>query len=399
MKKYLLPGSAILLISFILSTSTSAQIDLMGKIGSAVNSEVDKKTDEAIDDAIHPKKKEEPKKEDAKNNQPSTTVAGKEANSPQAIKAYNNYDFKAGDNIIFEDLFITDQDGEFPSHWNLDAGQAVVNKVQGEPAFLITDGNYALVTPRMKTESYLTDPFTIEFDFYQENSSQWAPMIRLFEAEENRSHDLHFGMEVHTSYFPHDLTGSPLGSVEEYYGKWHHAAVSYKNDQLKAYVDNVRALVVPHCDFVPVKLQVGGIGDQNSPITFKNFRIASGGSQNMIGKMLTDGKFVTHGITFDVGKSTLKPESMGVLNDVVKFMKENASAKFEIDGHTDSDGDAASNQKLSEDRAKAVRTQLGLMGIDGSRFSTKGFGATKPIGPNDTPEAKANNRRVEFVKM
>jgi outer membrane protein OmpA-like peptidoglycan-associated protein len=378
----------------------SAQIDILGKVGGAINSEVDKKTDEAIDDAMHPKKKEAEKKDDAKNNEAAaTSAAGKPANSPQTIKAYNNYDFHAGDTIIFEDLFATDQDGEFPAHWNLESGQAVVNKVNGEPAFLLTDGNYALVTPRMKTETYLSDPFTIEFDYIQASSNQWAPMIRFIEAEDSKSHDLHFGYEVATTYFPHDLSGSPVGTNNEYYGKWHHGAVSYKNDQMKVYIDNVRALVMPHCDFMPVRLQVGGIGDQNSPITFRNFRIASGGSQNMIGKMLTDGKFVTHGITFDVGKATLKPESMGVLNDVVKFLRENSSAKFEIDGHTDSDGDAGKNQKLSEDRAASVKTQLIAMGIDGSRLATKGFGASKPLAPDDSPEAKANNRRVEFMKM
>ena len=396
MKKHMYLFAIFTVTLCFLGTSAFAQIDIFGKINSAV----DKKTDEAIDDAMNPKKKEEQKKEDEKKNDASnTSAAGKAVNSPQTIKAYNNYDFKVGDNIIFEDLFAGDQDGEFPAHWNLENGQAVVNKVNGEPAFLLTDGNYVLVAPRMKTESYLTDPFTIEFDYYQANSNQWGPMIRFFEAEENKNHDLHFGHEVSTTYFPHDLSGSTLGSDDEYFGKWHHGAVSYKNGQLKAYVDNIRALVVPHTDFVPVRVQIGGIGEPNNAITFRNFRIASGGDQNMIGKMLTDGKFVTHGITFDVGKATLKPESMGVLNDVAKFMKDNSSAKFEIDGHTDSDGDAAKNQKLSEDRASSVKSQLVTMGIDASRFTTKGFGAAKPLGPNDSPEAKANNRRVEFVKM
>ncbi|MDP4220514.1 MAG: OmpA family protein [Bacteroidota bacterium] len=396
MKNRLLLSTIIFATLIFLSTSVFAQIDIMGKIGGAINSEVDKKADEAVDDALHPKKKDDQKKDATQNSNSSN--ADKSTSSAQAIKAYNNYDFHAGDHIIFEDLFRDDQDGEFPAHWNLDAGQAVVNKVQSEPAFCITEGNYALVSPRMKTDSYLTDPFTVEFDYYQAHSNQYAPMIRFFDGE-GTSHDLHFGKQVSTSYFPHDLQGSDVADDENYYGKWHHGAMIIKNGQMKVYIDNVRALVMPHTDIVPVKLSVGGIGDQNAPITFRNFRIASGGDQNMIGKMLTDGKFVTHGITFDVGKSTLKPESMGVLNDVVKFMKENSSAKFEIDGHTDSDGDATKNQKLSEDRAASVKAQLTAMGIDGSRLSTKGFGSAKPLGPNDSPEGKANNRRVEFVKM
>ena len=83
------------------------------------------------------------------------------------IKAYQNYDFVPGDKILFEDNFIEDRDGEFPDHWELKGGQAVLNKVpSGEEGLFLTDGNYVIVSPRMKTKNYLTDPFTIEYDFF-----------------------------------------------------------------------------------------------------------------------------------------------------------------------------------------------------------------------------------------
>jgi OmpA-OmpF porin, OOP family len=119
----------------------------------------------------------------------------------------------------------------------------------------------------------------------------------------------------------------------------------------------------------------------------------------MLGKKFTDAKIVTHGINFDVNKAVIKPESMGTLNAIVQILKDNPEVKFEVGGHTDSDGDDASNQKLSEQRANAVRTQLITMGIDAGRLSAKGYGETKPIADNKTFEGKANNRRVEFVKM
>src|SRR5215475_11503020 len=84
----------------------------------------------------------------------------------QDFKAYQNYDFVPGDKIVFEDDFRADTDGEFPAHWKLDKGQAVVNKFMGEPTFAITDGNYAEVKPRMKADGYLGDTFTIEFDMF-----------------------------------------------------------------------------------------------------------------------------------------------------------------------------------------------------------------------------------------
>ena len=106
-----------------------------------------------------------------------------------------------------------------------------------------------------------------------------------------------------------------------------------------------------------------------------------------------------NGIQLDVDKATIKPESMGSLNEIYKLLKKDASLKFEIDGHTDNTGVAAHNLTLSQQRADAVKAQLVKMGIEGSRLTTKGFGDTKPMSDNSTPEGKANNRRVEFVKM
>src|ERR1019366_8279411 len=81
-------------------------------------------------------------------------------------KTYQNYDFIPGEKILFEDHFTDDQDGEFPAHWGLESGQGVINKVLGAPAIVLTQGNYSKVFPRMKAKTYLTDPFTIECDYY-----------------------------------------------------------------------------------------------------------------------------------------------------------------------------------------------------------------------------------------
>jgi outer membrane protein OmpA-like peptidoglycan-associated protein len=168
---------------------------------------------------------------------------------------------------------------------------------------------------------------------------------------------------------------------------------------MKVYIDQTRILVVPdtHSDFVSVVFE--GIGEEEHPIIFKNVRIASGGAMNMIGKKFTESKIITHGINFDIDKAVIKPESMGTLNMIVQVMKDNPGIKFEIDGHTDNSGTAAHNLALSQQRANAVKDQLLKMGIDASRLTAKGLGDTKPIDNNATIEGKANNRRVEFVKI
>ena len=80
------------------------------------------------------------------------------------------------------------------------------------------------------------------------------------------------------------------------------------------------------------------------------------------------------------------------------IFKEYPNAQFSIEGHTDSDGKDATNLKLSEERAAAVKNFLVANGIDGTRLSSKGYGETMPVASNKTKAGKAQNRRVE-VKL
>lgn len=102
-------------------------------------------------------------------------------------------------------------------------------------------------------------------------------------------------------------------------------------------------------------------------------------------------------VYFDVDKFDLKPESQGELNKLVLFLNANPEMRIEIGGHTDSDGDKKHNQLLSENRAKAVYNYLITNGIDAARLTYKGYGDTKPLVPNTSPENKKKNRRTEFT--
>jgi outer membrane protein OmpA-like peptidoglycan-associated protein len=102
-------------------------------------------------------------------------------------------------------------------------------------------------------------------------------------------------------------------------------------------------------------------------------------------------------ILFETNSAILKPESETELGIIVKLMKEHQAIKLDILGHTDNVGNEKENQQLSEQRAIAVKNYLTQQGVSQNRLSAKGFGESKPISDNATPQGRANNRRTEFV--
>ncbi len=130
-----------------------------------------------------------------------------------------------------------------------------------------------------------------------------------------------------------------------------------------------------------------------------NIRLAIGAADTR-NKLITEGKFVTRGLLFDVNSDKIKPESAGALKDIADVLKENADVKIKIVGHTDADGDDAKNLDLSKRRAASVKSYLvSEFGISAGNIETDGEGESAPVDKNTTAEGKANNRRVEFIKM
>ncbi|HEY4222937.1 MAG TPA: OmpA family protein, partial [Myxococcota bacterium] len=101
---------------------------------------------------------------------------------------------------------------------------------------------------------------------------------------------------------------------------------------------------------------------------------------------------------FDSGKATIKQESLHVLDDVAKVLLENPDiGRIQIQGHTDSRGGESYNMGLSQARTESVRTYLLGKNVPAARLDAVGYGLTRPIATNDTPEGREKNRRVEFV--
>ncbi len=109
--------------------------------------------------------------------------------------------------------------------------------------------------------------------------------------------------------------------------------------------------------------------------------------------------FTFEDVKFDVNKATLRPESYKSLNDFYEILKLKSASKFEIAGHTDSDGDDQSNLKLSQARAETVVNYLISKGISADRLVAKGYGESRPIEDNNTETGKQKNRRTEAVEI
>ena len=107
---------------------------------------------------------------------------------------------------------------------------------------------------------------------------------------------------------------------------------------------------------------------------------------------------ITQQIQFDLAKATIKPVSFPTLDAVQEVLVGNPKIALEIQGHTDNAGNASLNQKLSQDRAEAVRAYLVKKGIASDRLVSRGYGAGQPLVPNDTNDHRALNRRVQFLR-
>ena len=102
-------------------------------------------------------------------------------------------------------------------------------------------------------------------------------------------------------------------------------------------------------------------------------------------------------VVFDAGKATLQSSAVTAIDRLVQLLNVYPERSVRIEGHTDSVGDAAANQALSERRAAAVRDALLARGVDAARVEAIGFGATHPIADNRTESGRQKNRRIDIV--
>jgi outer membrane protein OmpA-like peptidoglycan-associated protein len=319
----------------------------------------------------------------------------------EATLSWAKFDFLPGDQVIFEDNLLNEQNGEFPSRWDLDRGNVEVAEFGGEKVIMMRDGQPTIV-PYFKDpkEDHLPEVFTVEMDLYYPGGGSFDIYLYDRKNQESGSPSGYTDLQIYGGNEMRLGSASSTYPGKKIYEKgWMHISMAYTEGKLKAYMDDTRLINIPRLDFDPkgITLYTYHASDENL-FYVKNVRIAKGGVK-YYDRVMQDGKIIVNGIRFDVNKSTLKPESMGAINEIYTLMKDNPDLKFSVEGHTDSQGDDAFNMKLSQERAETVKNTLIKMGISVDRLASKGWGESKPISNNASPEDMANNRRVEFVKI
>jgi outer membrane protein OmpA-like peptidoglycan-associated protein len=416
MKNLIFTGLLIAL-TFTLAPDASAQvkINLKERIKKETNRRANEKTDKGIKKGFDELEKgikgvftkedsaamkqgqgEDSANNKAAGNQRSASAGGKSEDVDALTLNWAKYDFVPGDKVIFEDNQFGEENGEFPSRWDLGNGTAEIAQFGGENVIMFR-GNATWIVPYLKNpeNDYLPDVFTIELDLYKPSGSF---NIYLYDRKNQNVRSNATTFDIWSESMECRSAKSNLPGNEKIDNKWVHISIAYTSGKLKGYIDETRLINIPHSEFNPqgITLYCYHASDNNR-VYVKNVRIAEGGVK-YYDRFLQDGKIVSNGIRFDVGKATLRPESMGVLNEIYKMLSEHPDVAVSVEGHTDSDGDNDLNQKLSEERAETVRKQLISMGISAGRLTSRGFGESMPVDTNATPEGKAQNRRVEFVK-
>lgn len=430
-------------ILLFISTSIFSQVDLgrvvnrskdrtERKIERRIERRIDKAVDNALDEIESGGTKSESQTSSStfEENKTGTTSATETSTQVQAEneniqhnapeRVWNTFDFVPGDVIIFEDNLEGERNGEFPSKWDLVNGSVENANFDGENVimFIRTNSNSdGGIVPLMKNsaEDYLPDEFTIEFDAYFDSHNRtYRVLFYDGKNQRNLNRRLNSGSNSANDRVRITRNSAIFGNTTNYYpgfGEsstddrnrstpgWRRISISFNKRALKVYIDEARVLNIPNMGYNPLGITLAYHNPTGDHIGYiKNIRIAEG-AVPLYDRFLTDGKIITTGIRFDVAKASLRPESMGVINEIYTLMTKHPELKFSVEGHTDSDGNAESNQKLSEDRALTVMNQLISMGINKDRLTHKGFGQTQPIAENTTAEGKAQNRRVEFVKF
>ncbi len=419
MKKYLL-----LIGMMVICNLSYGQLlkKLKDKITAKTEQKVDAKADRTIDSSLDslmeaksPVKLKKKSDDESNEKNEGTTEAQAEASSSSNLKVYSKFDFVPGTTILYFDNFEKDNIGETPLGWITSASSELVS-IEG------LEGNWVKMTStsanhfiRSKKQSWGNN-FTIEFDLLLVKNT-YAPRIdiNLINTGGNLVTDESIlqSNKKPAINFSAILSGDNMSRASLYAGDKKlsdamteslpysnntpvHISMCVQGKRFRMWWNNRKLydLSAISEEYLPNQLGFSFYSTGGFDSYISNIRIAKDIPDTRA--KFEEGKLVSN-LLFFVGTSKLKPESMGALLDVSKILKE-VTSPVKIVGHTDADGDDASNLKLSQQRAETVKSILvSQFNIDESKLETEGRGETQPIAENKSAEGKAQNRRVEFI--
>lgn len=398
-----------------------AQAQVLDRIEKKLKNRVDRKIDKTIDKGLD---KAEKGIDDATAPKPKTggstsenTGSGPAPSTPAGTVAYTKFDFIPGDKVLFVDDFSKDNTGDFPAKWTTNGSGEVVSGTDAK-YFQLKGG--AVYVPVMAQG--LPQDYTIEFDLKTSNLTRkvsstaalriWLDDNDKFKPGRNRAKSEIFfcqynpvGLKVQSiANGSENISNTIKEDYRSLMAAGCRVSIAVNKNRYRLWLNEKKFADMP--TFVPngaryLKIELIGFDEDHRIMQtyISDVKVAAGGS-DLRKKLITEGKFSTTGILFDVNSDRIKPQSLGLIREIALALQENPGVKVRITGHTDSDGSAAANIELSKRRAQAVKTTLvKTYQIADDRLSTDGKGASKPVADNQTPEGKSQNRRVDFDKM
>ena len=395
-----------------------------------VDRETTKKTDQALDSVLDPGSKGKQQNPtvfgDNPNNQSSQSGGNNpsgqanRSSGPKSLKVYTNYDFVAGNRLILYDDFSVDHIGDFPAKWNTNGSGEVVTLDNSPDKWLKLSTSTTYVPDLSET---LPQDYTIEFDMITTGLDRKVSSTARLRLVMDDNNSLRPGKSYAEMSIPLAQYIDAGVYVSNYFNRQNtvrnyikkdvrndvlqlaHVAVAVNGKRFRMWMNERKLVDLPR--FIEpgllhyIKFDLKNMpSETNEQFVFiTNVKLAEGG-EDLRSKLLKDGKFSTTGILFDSGSDKIKPESYGILKKIAKALEQESDMNIRIVGHTDADGNDTSNLDLSKRRAVSVMEALtNDFGIFASRFDTEGKGEGEPVADNTTTEGKAQNRRVEFIKL
>ena len=338
-------------------------------------------------------------------------------NSTYSISTTKSKEFVPAEEILFYDDFLDCDTGQVPINWEIKTVRsswrtleksiegAAVKKIRDISVLRIPEGYCEYLSPLIKSTICDTCYTTLEFDYFHIIDSQkkvtlhinynWGPV-----GWENACIAISNNGKINIGYMHNKTSAEDQDMMYKIFNfngnyevsKWHHFAASFYRKNMTLYIDD---------DLIYRQVYI-----HLSPLTFNfmypyyvtNVRIAQTKGKNTLDKIFEDNKLIMHAIKFDTKESVIKLEYTGFIKQVAEWLTKNKTVSLEIVGYTDNEGNEKDNLILSKERAIAIKTMLVKYGVAENRIASKGCGAANPIGKNDTPESRANNRRIEFVR-